>query len=103
VEALAYDKTMADWRTHSGIDIEASLGAKVVATANGRVEAVYNDEMFGTTVVISHGGSLRSVYCNLAAEPTVKAGDAVRMGDVIGSVGRPHSPKSATWRICTSR
>ncbi len=86
VEALAYDKTMADWRTHSGIDIEASLGAKVVATANGRVEAVYNDEMFGTTVVINHGGSLRSVYCNLAAEPTVKAGDAVRMGDVIGSV-----------------
>jgi murein DD-endopeptidase MepM/ murein hydrolase activator NlpD len=87
VEALAYDKTMADWRTHSGIDIAAALGAKVVATADGRVESVYKDQMLGTTVVISHGGSLKSVYCNLAAEPTVKAGDVVRMGDVIGSVG----------------
>jgi murein DD-endopeptidase MepM/ murein hydrolase activator NlpD len=53
----------------------------------GRVEAVYNDQMLGTTVIINHGGSLKSIYCNLAATPAVKAGDTVRMGDVIGSVG----------------
>ncbi len=87
VEALAYDKTMADWRTHAGIDIYAPLGTKVAAAANGTVESVYADDMFGTTVVISHGGSLKSVYSNLAAEPAVKAGDNVKMGDVIGSVG----------------
>jgi murein DD-endopeptidase MepM/ murein hydrolase activator NlpD len=87
IEALAYDKTMADWRTHPGVDISAALGAKVVSVANGTVEAVYKHQMMGTTVVINHGGGLRSIYCNLAATPTVKPGDIVNMGDVIGAVG----------------
>jgi murein DD-endopeptidase MepM/ murein hydrolase activator NlpD len=87
VEALSYDKTMADWRTHPGVDISAALGAKVVSVANGVVEAVYNHEMMGTTVVINHGGGLRSIYCNLAATPTVAPQDVVNMGDVIGAVG----------------
>ena len=87
IEALAYDKTMADWRTHPGVDISAALGARVASAANGVVEAVYNHQMMGTTVVINHGGNLRSIYCNLAASPTVEPGDIVNMGDVIGAVG----------------
>ena len=30
---LVYDKTMADWRTHDGIDIESTLGTQVLAAA----------------------------------------------------------------------
>lgn len=87
VEALLYDKTMADWRTHTGLDIAAAIGAKVMAASDGTVERVFNDEMYGTTVVIRHMGGLTSIYSNLAATPTVNEGDAVRIGDVIGSVG----------------
>ena len=87
VEALVYNKTTADWRTHDGIDIAAPLGAKVAAVAPGIVEEVTKDRLYGTTVVIRHGGGLYSVYANLAIEPPVQAGEEVSMGQVIGSVG----------------
>ena len=86
-EALSYDRTMADWRTHEGLDIAAGLGTRVCAAADGSVEQVYTDERYGVTVVLYHGGGLRSISANLAAAPTVQAGDEVRVGDVIGAVG----------------
>ncbi len=88
VEALVYSRTMADWRTHRGVDLATGLGGKVIAAAEGTVEQVYSDEMYGTTVVIHHGGGLRSIYSNLAETPTVAVGDSVLMGDTIGSVGQ---------------
>lgn len=87
LEVVAYDETMGDWRTHQGLDIAAQLGSKVLAAGDGVVTSVYYDELMGETVVISHEGDLQSVYSNLAAEPTVKAGDSVTTGQVIGSVG----------------
>ena len=77
VETLVYSRTLADWRTHRGLDIAATLGDRVMATAGGTVERVYADDMLGTTVVIHHGGGLRSVYSNLAELPAVAAGDSV--------------------------
>ena len=87
LDALVYDRTMADWRTHNGLDLAAGLGAKVQAAADGMVEQVYADTRLGTTVVILHSGGLRSVYANLAELPAVSAGQMVSMGDVIGAVG----------------
>lgn len=85
--ALVYNRTMRDWRTHDGIDIAAELGTQVRAAADGVVEEVYSDDLYGTTVIIAHSGGLKSIYSNLAATPTVNVGDAVAAGSVIGSVG----------------
>ena len=87
VDTLVYDDTMGDWRTHDGLDILAPLGEPVKAAAGGTVTEVYDDGLYGTTVVIDHGAGIVSVYSNLAALPTVVAGDSVSMGDTIGSVG----------------
>lgn len=87
LEVLAYDETMGDWRTHCGMDISAQLGAEVCAVSAGTVEAVYADDLMGTTVVIDHGEGVRSIYSNLAAVPTVEVGDTVKTGTVIGAVG----------------
>lgn len=85
--ALVYNRTMQDWRTHDGLDIAAALGTQVKATADGVVEQVYSDDLYGTTVVIAHTGGLKSIYSNLAETPTVTVGDGVAAGSVIGSVG----------------
>jgi murein DD-endopeptidase MepM/ murein hydrolase activator NlpD len=87
LEVLAYDSTMGDWRTHSGVDIAAEMGTQVLAVTDGTVSCVGKDDLMGTTVTISHGDGLESVYSNLAGTPTVKQGDQVETGTVIGSVG----------------
>ena len=87
MDALQYNRTMRDWRTHDGVDIATELGAQVKACADGTVEKVYADDAMGTTVVLKHSGGMRSIYANLAETPTVKEGEAVAGGSVIGSVG----------------
>ena len=94
VETLAYNETMGDWRTHSGLDITADLGAKVLSTANGVVSHIYQDDMMGTVVEIDHGEALVSQYANLAETPTVSVGDTVTTGAVIGSVGQTAASES---------
>lgn len=86
-DALLYDRTMNDWRTHAAMDIAADPGTQITAAASGTVSAVYDDRMYGTTVVLDHGGGLQSIYCGLAAQPTVAPGDGVTAGEVIGSLG----------------
>lgn len=95
VETLAYDVTMGDWRTHTGLDIAASVGDEVRAPAAGVVTEVVQDVMLGTTVVIDHGGDVSSICANLAEVPTVEVGDTVSVGDIIGAVGETAIAESA--------
>ena len=87
VDKLVYDKTMDDWRIHDGVDISAKPGTTVLAACSGTVLAVENDPMMGTTVTIDHDGGYQTTYANLQAQPTVKAGDTVSAGQIIGAVG----------------
>lgn len=57
VEALSYDVTMADWRTHDGVDILAQQGEVVVAAGDGEVVSVTQDDLYGTTVVIDQAAA----------------------------------------------
>ena len=87
VETLSLDPTLEDWRTHDGLDIAAAQGTKVIAMAAGTVTQVYDDGLMGTTVVVDHGNGLTTLYANLAQQPTVKTGDAVETGTILGTVG----------------
>ncbi len=87
IQTLLYDSTMADWRTHDGLDIACDAGTQVLATAAGTVCRVENDDLLGTTVEIDHGNGVHSVYSNLADQPPVTLGQTMAMGDVIGTVG----------------
>jgi murein DD-endopeptidase MepM/ murein hydrolase activator NlpD len=87
MESLIYSQTMRDWRTHSGIDLAATVGTGVKAVSGGVVDAVYQDDMMGTCVVIEHADNIKSLYANLAEQPAVKVGDRVSTGAVIGAVG----------------
>ena len=95
MDALVYNQTMGDWRTHDGMDIAAQVGEYVRAAAQGTVTDVYEDVLYGTTVVIDHGAGLVSYYANLQAQPVVKQGDEVLAGDVIGGVGETALCESA--------
>lgn len=87
MDHLTYDKTLNDWRTHDGVDISASAGTKVQAASAGTVKSVEDDPMMGTTVTVEHTGGYQTVYANLEARPTVKQGDSVSAGQILGAVG----------------
>jgi murein DD-endopeptidase MepM/ murein hydrolase activator NlpD len=79
---------MEDYRVHDGIDIAANQGTPVKACADGVVTDISVDDMLGQTVTITHGGGLVSVYADLTTGITVKKGQTVEAGDVIGAVGQ---------------
>ena len=86
-EALAYDITMRDWRTHDGIDIAAAAGTPVSAAHAGMVQSVRQDDLLGTVVTVDHGDGAATVYANLEREPAVSVGSWVEPGSPIGAVG----------------
>ena len=94
-DALQYNDTLADWRTHEGLDIAAAEGTEVCAACAGTVESVTVNDLLGSTVVLDHGDGRRTVYASLAPEIPVKAGDSVRAGQAIGAVGNSSLSETA--------
>ena len=87
MDRLSYNETTRDWRTHEGVDLAAPLGAEVRAAAEGTVLAVYEDDLLGRTVAVDHGKGYVTHYANLDEETSVRAGDRVTAGQVLGHVG----------------
>lgn len=95
VDALTYDATLGDWRTHDGIDIRAAAGTEVVSAAKGTVLSVEDDGRMGTTVVIQHENGYVTTYASLQPDTAVLPGDSVKAGTVIGTVGNTSLAESA--------
>ena len=87
VDALAYNQTTRDWRTHDGLDIAAEPGTQVCAAADGVVYTVFEDDTMGMTVVIRHADGYITQYSSLSQEVLVAPGDEVKLGQAIGTVG----------------
>ena len=87
MDALAYNQTTRDWRTHDGLDIGADAGTQVCAAAEGTVYTVFEDDTMGMTVVIRHQDGYVTQYSSLAQEVLVTPGEWVELGQAIGTVG----------------
>lgn len=72
---------------HYGIDIAASHGSPVVATADGYVLKIKEEKTGGKVIILNHGGGVTTVYCHLS-KFNVKVGQKVKRWDVIGFVGQ---------------
>ena len=75
------------WRGfHAGVDISASYGAPVRATANGVVSYVGWRTGYGKTVEISHGNGLSTLFGH-NSRFAVSNGQKIHKGQVIAYVG----------------
>ncbi|MBQ2676495.1 MAG: M23 family metallopeptidase [Clostridia bacterium] len=82
---VQYSETYKDWRIHLGVDIAAEKGTQVRAAGNGKVTDVTEDPLMGNTVTIDHGNGIIAYYSGLN-KPTVKKGQVIEVGTVIGGV-----------------
>ncbi|HEX7045361.1 MAG TPA: peptidoglycan DD-metalloendopeptidase family protein [Burkholderiales bacterium] len=75
-------------RAHTGVDYAAPPGTPVRATGDGRIAWLGDNESYGKTVVIDHGGTFSTLYAHLSRfRSGLKAGRRVQQGDIIGYVG----------------
>lgn len=71
---------------HNGIDLVAQLGNPVYATSTGLVIKSCFSKGYGNHIIIAHDYSLKTLYAHLSLR-TVKEGDLVTKGQLIGLVG----------------
>lgn len=93
-DKLVYSDTLKEWVTHAGIDIKADKTTIVKASEDGKIKSIKNDPRYGLTVVIEHNNGYSTVYSNLLTAEFVTAGETVKKGQTIGTVGN-----TATFEI----
>ncbi|MGL5414220.1 MAG: peptidoglycan DD-metalloendopeptidase family protein [Clostridium sp.] len=82
-----------------GLSISAKLGTDIKAAEAGVIEKVENNNvMFGTTVTIKHINGMKTEYSNLDAKLSIKKGDKVTKGQIIGKVGKTAQSLSAALK-----
>lgn len=80
------DPLSGEIQFHSGLDISASPGAPVFATADGIVSHSGWSQNSGFVVVLEHGCGYSTVYAHNKGN-AVKVGQKIKAGDIIGFAG----------------
>ncbi|MGV6850570.1 MAG: M23 family metallopeptidase [bacterium] len=74
-------------RPHYGLDIAVPIGTPVHAPAGGIITLAEPDLFYsGGTIILDHGLGLSSTFLHLS-DVSVKPGDIIKQGDIIGKVG----------------
>lgn len=83
--SLQYSATYGDMRLHLGVDIACKEDTSVSACSDGTVVAVEESDRLGKTIEIDHGNGITIKYASLDGM-SLKSGDTVKLGDIIGTV-----------------
>lgn len=83
---MRYHPILKVTKLHTGIDISAPIGSRVVAADSG--EVIYTGYMggYGNVVIVDHGGGISTLYAHLSSI-LVKEGTKVERGDTIARSG----------------
>ncbi len=85
IDQPVYSQTMDDWRLHPGVDLGGESGQKVKAVAAGTVLSIEQDTLWGSVITVDHSVGVLSRYAGVT--PSVKKGDKVEAGGVLGTLG----------------
>lgn len=72
---------------HSGIDLSAKAGTPIRAAKAGKVSMVGYDGVSGYYVKLKHDDGYDTFYCHMLKQSSVKTGQKIRRGQIIGLVG----------------
>ena len=90
----SYSNTLDVWEIHKGLDISAKKGSKIKTIIDGKVTDIYKDDNHGVSVEIEGKDKLIVIYSNLEEKVSVKKGQEVKEGDIIGKVGNSTTVES---------
>ncbi len=84
---MVKSETLGVWKTHDGCDILCDVGTDVKSMSEGTVKMIDSSSIWGVCVTVEQSNGLEVRYCGLAKELNVKAGAAVKQGEIIGKTG----------------
>lgn len=90
-ESLIFSKTLQEWTTHTGIDIQAKRGTPVAAAEEGIVKNITETAAKGIEITLAHKDGYKTVYSNLSTKEMVKVGQVVEKGRIISGIGNTAS------------
>ena len=93
---LQYNKTLNVWEVHKAVDFAADIGTDVLAAYDGKVTNISTNLLTGTVVEIDHGNGLKTTYGSLDSNVTVKLGQSVARGDIIGKASNTATAETST-------
>ncbi len=85
-DVLVYSPTMKDWRTHNGTDFTGTIGQSVKAAADGTIQAIKTDPLWGDVIEIKGNSDTVIRYCGAKAATDLKVGQTVKAGDAIATL-----------------
>ena len=81
---LVKSETLGVWKTHDGCDILCPLGTDVKSMSSGTVSEIKEDPLWGICVIVEQDNGLTVEYCGLAKELSIKTGQEIKEGEIIG-------------------
>ena len=88
MDKAVYHATMQQYHYNPALVVAASEGQTITAAADGIVSDVYYDSQTGNTIRFDLGNGYMLTYGQLD-DISLKAGDHVAAGDVVGKVAKP--------------
>lgn len=71
---------------HTGLDIAAPRGTRIMAAVSGTVTEIRDDKIYGKMIVLDHGANFYTVYCH-CERILAQVGARVKSGETIALVG----------------
>lgn len=81
-----FHPTLYRWRFHGGVDMACPKGTNIYIPADGEVVKSGWNGGYGNYIKVKHGNGYETVYGHLS-KISVKKGQKIKKGDVIGKVG----------------
>ncbi|KAB1434296.1 M23 family metallopeptidase [Candidatus Galacturonibacter soehngenii] len=88
MDSTVYFATLNQYKYNSALIIQGEVNSKVASAADGIVEEIFTDEETGISMKVDLGNGYKAIYGQLK-EITVKQGDTVSKGSIIGYVSEP--------------
>ena len=88
------DPFTGNTKFHKGIDLACAGGTPILASKGGIVSLACTDDWgggYGYHVVIYHGNGMSTLYGHMCRAPSVRTGQTVKKGDVLGYAGHTGS------------
>lgn len=85
-DVLVYSPTLKDWRTHNGTDFTGTIGQAVKSAADGTVQSIKSDPLWGDVIEIKAGTDTVIRYCGAKPTTDLKVGKSVKAGDAIATL-----------------